>query len=466
MEYTSPSSPTNDTSLPQIAGFAPIFLNEVDVAEGIAGICLSPSASGLPYGRVRTLVRVHSVPIGVFDLELPSGEMDQAQYSREIWRVMGPKIHEHLEGDGLPGPVPDDGSPILAGIEPGCSMDRERRLKCAPYVSVIVCTRDRPTSIAITLRSLSNLAYPNYEIILVDNAPSNDATRQVVEGLHAEMPLLRYVCEDRPGLSRARNRGLAEARGELVAITDDDVVVDPHWLSELVHGFGVGAKVVCVTGLILPKLLETRAQQLFEEFGGYSRGFSERVFDMGENRPADPMYPYRASVFGSGANTAFRTEYLRGIGGFDPVLGAGTPAKSGEELAVFVQLIVDGFQLVYEPGAILYHTHHREYDALKRQIYGYGVGNAAFLTSHFVANPRLFPSFCRKVPAAIRLTFDPQSSKNRTRTSNFPRELALLELRGLLAGASAYFRSRYKARGERRGSPTPQWSAQRGQRRS
>jgi glycosyltransferase involved in cell wall biosynthesis len=121
------------------------------------------------------------------------------------------------------------------------------------------------------LRALLALDYPRYEIIVVDNAPSTSATADFIRQTYRDVPQVRYVREDRPGLSWARNCGLMAARGEIVAFTDDDVVLDPYWLIELVKAFHVADDVMCVTGLVLPLELETPAQFLLEEFGGLAR---------------------------------------------------------------------------------------------------------------------------------------------------------------------------------------------------
>ena len=84
------------------------------------------------------------------------------------------------------------------------------------------------------------------------------------------------------------------ARGNILAFTDDDVIVDPYWLVGLVRGFSITEHVACVTGLILPAELETQAQFLFEEYCGFTRGFIRRVYDLKENRPKLPLHPYIA----------------------------------------------------------------------------------------------------------------------------------------------------------------------------
>ena len=176
---------------------------------------------------------------------------------------------------------------------------------------MIVATRNRPELLQRCLEALLTLRYPRYEIIVVDNAPSSSATADLIEQTYRDVSQVRYVREDRQGLSFARNRGMQEARGEIVAITDDDVVVDANWLLELIHGFQVSDNVVCVSGLVLPMELETREHGWFEQYGGSSKGFTRRLFDMGEHHPRTPLFPYTTGRLGTGANIAFKEAHHR-----------------------------------------------------------------------------------------------------------------------------------------------------------
>ncbi len=421
---------------------APILLHEVDVAGPIADIVLTPAQAGRRYGSIRCLARLHTRPLGIVDLAPHDGGVSGQELAQAIWGALGAQILEHLQADGLAAIDGLTASGLPPAGRPRCLHARQRMLDQAPTVSIIVCTRNRPASIAACLDGMAGLAYPRYEIIVVDNAPANGETREIVRQRCARMPHLRYVREDCPGLSRARNRGLATAQGEIIAITDDDIVPDPHWLSELVHGFSLGDRVACVTGPILPQQLETPAQLLIEQYGGFSKGFRRRLFDLGENRPPDRLYPFAAGIFGSGANAAFKTSVLKALGGYDPALGAGSPACSGEDFALFVQLITSEYQIAYEPGAIIYHAHHRDYAMLRKQIYGYGVGMTAYLLKCLLENPRLLPSLIGSVPPGLLYTLSPRSPKNHKRKAGYPGELVALELRGYLAGPVAYARSR------------------------
>jgi O-antigen biosynthesis protein len=116
-------------------------------------------------------------------------------------------------------------------------------------VTVAVCRRDRTAQLAECLASLCQLDYPTLDLLVIDNAPSSPVTAQLVRACY---PQVRYVCEARPGLNWARNRAIAEARREIIAYTDDDVVVDRGWVRVLAGVFAEEAEAMAVTGLVVP----------------------------------------------------------------------------------------------------------------------------------------------------------------------------------------------------------------------
>lgn len=433
--------------IPKEPELSPVRLLEVEIAQPLPDVSLIHPETGQCYSRALSLVRLHTRPLGLVELR-PSGSGISAQeYAREIWSALGPQIIEHLRQDGLPPVGVLNATGLPSSCTPKCLRDRQSVLEDPPFVSVIVTTRDRPGSLAECLGSIFCIRYPRFEIVVIDNAPTTSATRDLVNQTYSDVPQLRYIREDQPGLSRARNCGLMAAQGDITVFTDDDVVADPHWLTALVEGFGVGDNVACVTGLILPRELETPAQIWCEQHGGFGKGFSRRIFDLAEHRPADHLFPYRVSTLGSGANMAFQTSILRDLGGFDPALGAGTITLSATEFPALFQTVTHGYQIVYEPAAIIYHAHHRDYDSLRRQLYGYGVGYTAFLTKCIVENPKLILDLFRKVPYGLFFALSPHSEKNQNKIYGYPNELNRIEIEGMLCGPFAYLRSRWNCRG-------------------
>ena len=320
-----------------------------------------------------------------------------------------------------------------------------------PQARVIVATRNRPETLAQCLDTLLAQDHPAAEIVVVDNAPSDDRTREMIAARYADRPSVRYVREERPGLGRAHNAGLADLTHPVVAITDDDVLVDPDWLGALCANFADDPTVGCATGLILPRELETRAQYWTECHGGFGKGFARRTFDLSDAPGAGPLFPYAAGAFGSGANMAFSAEALRRIGGFDPALGAGTVAKGGDDLAAFVAVIRAGFRIVYEPAAIVWHLHRRNEEGMARQAFSYGVGLGAYLTKVVVDDPRTLVHFLRAAPAGLAHLFSRGSDKNTRLPGDYPSRLRRSEQLGVLVGVPSYLVSRRRAKAERGG---------------
>ncbi|MFK4151100.1 glycosyltransferase [Streptomyces fungicidicus] len=319
-----------------------------------------------------------------------------------------------------------------------------------PYASVVVATRERAGQLARALDSLLAQDHPRFEVVVVDNAPVTGGTRELVERKYGER--VRYVCEPVPGLAVAHNRGLALARGEVVAFTDDDVVADPRWLGELTAPFAADPRLGCATGLILPARLRTPAQVLLESHGGFAKGFTPTTYDPGDPPRDEPLFPFTAGRFGSGANMAFRTDVLRAVGGFDPATGAGTAARGGDDLYGFVRVLAQGHRLRYTPYALVWHHHRETWSDLETQAYGYGAGLTAYLTAILVNRPALLPAFLARLPrglARARALTEARDTDgggapgaHATRTHPWPRRLSRLQRRGMLYGPLGYLRAR------------------------
>lgn len=424
----------------QSPDYIPVRMLEVELGQPLPTLSAFDEKKGSSYRRMRCLVRLHTQPLGSVEFKLEKDELSPDEYAPHIWQSLHVQINEHLRHDGL-SPVtslPAAGLPSL--LPPQCIAERESFLQTAPFVSIIVSTHDRPERLSICLRSLLSQHYPHYEIIVVDNAPSTNATADLIRQTYGGIPELHYIREDRPGLSWGQNCGMTVARGEIFAFTDDDVVVDSYWLLELVKAFSIADDVTCVTGLVLPLELETPAQILLEEYGGFSKGFIRRVYDMAENRAKQPLYPYTAGRFGTGACMAFRSAFLRSVGGFDLAL------RCGMDFAAFFQVVTQGYKLVYEPAAIVHHLHHRDYAMLRKQIYNYGVGLTACLTKVILESPLLLFDILAKVPYGLFFILSSRSPKNSKKSKNYPQELSALERKGMLYGPFAYVRSRWGIR--------------------
>ncbi len=303
-------------------------------------------------------------------------------------------------------------------------------------VSVVVPTCGNPGSLERTLASIFATGYELLEVVVVENRPSAPATRAVAEHAFPDQHV-RYVEEPRRGSSWARNAGLAHSEGDVIAFTDDDVVVDTGWIHNALRALEHSDNLACVTGRILPLSAETAAERLFAEFSVFDKGPELRVFRLPDSRVELPLFPYVAGHVGSGANIIIRREAAHAVGGFDRALGAGTPARGGEDLDLFIRLVQKGFSIVYDPSVIIFHDHPDSLWDLRRHAYHYGIGLTAMLTKHLVRGPHRV-ELLRTIPAGIRYLLDPGSRKNLQRSSDYPLTLKALEYWGMLLGPVAY----------------------------
>lgn len=423
--------------------FEPVRILDVELGDRLPAVP-AQLPSGELHQHALALARLHSRPLGLVTVELGEHGLDPSELAERFWSALGSEVNEHLARDLLP-PAPElSGGGISHPSTPLCIEARDRALAEAPFASIVIPTRDRASILATCLDSLLEVEYPSYEIIVVDNFPSNAETAELIAQRYAERSSLRYVRQDGP-VSDARNRGLWEAEGTVVAFTDDDVIVDRWWLLELVRGFAAD-RVACVTGMILPAELETPSQAWLEQYGGFTKGFHNRLFDIHDNRPDTPLFPYAAGMFGSGASMAFRRDVLRQLGGFDPATGPGTRARGGEDLGAFFEVIAKGHTLAYAPAAVLHHRHRKDYESLRAQAYSYGVGLGAFLTKTVVDKPARMLDVARRLPHGLAYMLSPRSEKNVNKGPDYPRELSWLEAKGLLYGPVAYLRARRESR--------------------
>lgn len=435
---TAPKLQEDLAIIDQTTEIIPVRIMEVELGQPLPILSAFDEETGRSYQRAQCLVRLHDHPLGVIELAFEKSELSASDYIQQIWTTLREQIIDHLQQDGLPPVTELDPDGIICTHTPYCLKERDTFFASAPFVSIIVSTHDRTEQLSGCLPALLAQHYPRYEVIIVDNAPSTSATADLIRQTYGHVPHLRYVREEIAGLSRGMNRGITVAKGEILAFTDDDVVVDAYWLLQLAKAFSIADDVACVTGLVLPGELETPAQFWFEEYGGFSKGFRRRIYDMADNRPSDPLFPYTMGRFGTGASMAFRPAFLKSVGGFDPAL------QGGMDIAAFFQVIKRGYKLVYEPAAIVHHIHRRRYAELRKQIYSYGVAVTASLTKSILETPQLFFELMIKVPYGIFFTLSASSSKNKKKSQHYPRSLTLVELKGLLHGPIAYIRRRRK----------------------
>ena len=303
-----------------------------------------------------------------------------------------------------------------------------------PPISVVICTRDRTDLLKGALEAILALDYPNREIIVIDNAPSNSSTAELV----ARLPV-RYVKEERPGLDWARNRGIAEASHEIIAFTDDDVRPDRGWLRGMAAGF-VDPTIMAVSGLVAPAELETEAQIQYEfGYGGMLQYLHCFKVD-GSNLTAQKLL--WASAYGVGANMAFRRQVFEDVGNFDPALDVGTPTRGAGDIEMFHRILAKGYSTFYEPTAFVWHVHRRSGEALSRQLRDNGRGFGAYLLT---CDRNRTVSRGAIVQFAVFHWLNWWLLRRLIRPNWFPRKLVFSELLGALQSPFAYTEAQLQA---------------------
>ena len=431
------SVPARDPQ-PGGATFRPVHIAEWDVLESFPAL---PADGQVDQGggRVQLLVRLASEPLGCVDVEFAASASLPAIAATAAWQTFGAQINDRLAQSGLASVtgIPASGLEIDSGLI-DFVIERDRLLQNAPYVSVVLCTRDRPERLAKCVRQLALQHYPRFEIVVVDNAPADPgAVPAALDALELTVPV-RYVVEPRGGLSWARNTGWRAARGELVAFIDDDEVPDRFWLAEVVRGFAAGDGVGCVAGVVLPAELRTQPQHWFEQFGGHSKGRGFTRAEFGPGHPQSPLYPL--PPFGAGANMAFRRDVLASIDGFHVALGAGTPTNGSEDTFAFTRVMLARHTMVYQPTAVTWHYHRETYTELEKQLHGYGTGLIAYYCALLAHRPRLLFALVGLVPTAMSDLLGKDSIRTATMT-DFPVSLLRAEMKGIIEGVPAFIRS-------------------------
>jgi len=217
-------------------------------------------------------------------------------------------------------------------------------------ISVVVCTYNRSKMLRAALQSLSAMTVPpdvQWELIVVDNN-SQDETADAVAQFSTTSPVeVRYVFEAQQGLSHARNRGIREAHGDVIAFTDDDVVVDKLWLFHISKTFQ-NFKCMAVAGKVVPAWSGSKPHWFYEE-RPYPLGFAIVHFDLGGTAR-------RITQSGFGANMAFRKEAFAKYGLFRTDLGRFKDVLMvGEETEFFGRLINGREVMAYTPDAVVHH---------------------------------------------------------------------------------------------------------------
>jgi GT2 family glycosyltransferase len=230
------------------------------------------------------------------------------------------------------------------------------KLSWVPKISVIICSYNGSSTLRDCLESVTGLCYPDFEVIVID-----DGSIDSLAGIAGQSPGVIYVRQEHAGLGVARNRGATEARGEILAYTDDDCVVDEDWLHYLAAAFeNSGFAAVGGPNISPPPVNRTEA-----------------CVAAAPGAPAHVLLDDCIAEHLPGCNLAVTREAFEAVGGFCPGYIA-----AGDDVDFCWRLQDAGFVIGFSPPAMVWHRRRISVRAYLRQQIGYGRAEAILIGEH------------------------------------------------------------------------------------
>ncbi len=229
-------------------------------------------------------------------------------------------------------------------------------------VSALICTRDRPDSVVKAVRSILQSDSPCSELLVVDQ--SDDGSTEGILKPHLKDPRLRYTRSSTRGKGRALNVGLAEAKGDIVAITDDDCEVGEGWPRHHLDVFARHPRVAVSFGNVLAVEHDPEKGFIPAYISTHDR-LCRNIWD-------------KLSARGIGANMAVRRRLVLGLGGFDPALGPGGQFFACVDGDMTVRCLLEGYHVYESKESHVHHHGFRDWEegrALTRRAW-FGIGAA------------------------------------------------------------------------------------------
>ena len=236
-----------------------------------------------------------------------------------------------------------------------------------PFVSAVICTRNRPDKIGHAVESVLANTFPNFDLTVIDQS-TGDETERVVRRLGERDARVRYRRMSIAGLSRARNLGIASTTGQIIASTDDDCLVPSDWIEKIVAAFEEQRDGELMYGQVVPAYPENGGDVLTpllridkpERLGG-ANGFR---------------------IFGMGANFAAKRSLFERAGTFDEALGAGGQLKAAEDFDMAYRAYRQNAVILLRPEVVVRHDGRRESEDWPALLRSYGFGDGAFYFKH------------------------------------------------------------------------------------
>ncbi|MFN8122479.1 MAG: glycosyltransferase [Thermoleophilia bacterium] len=314
----------------------------------------------------------------------------------------------------------------------GAGLDLASEPVPLPRMSVVLTTAGRADAAIGAVGAMLRGDVAPDEIVVVDTGPRNGVLQRMLADWYPGEGIRLLTC---PGAGRAaaRNAGLAVAAGDVLVFADDGVIADRDWLRRLAEALVVsGAD--CATGMALPLDMDSQAHLDLERLTRVPRGYFRRSTHRIADADGNVLAVHPDTLTGARRCLAVWREIAEQVGGFDPLLGAGTPARGGEDLDFVSRVLETGHTLVQEPAAILWHERRADLRGLRREAFGRGAGFAATVAKRFWEGPHR-ADVLRAVPDALRDLLAPARAG---RQGMPPGELEACQVAGVLFGPFAF----------------------------
>jgi GT2 family glycosyltransferase len=246
-------------------------------------------------------------------------------------------------------------------------------------LSIIICTRNRVDKLVPMMFSIAEAAARTtavWDLYIMDNL-STDSTRAAVESFDRTLiPKLHYRYSDKGGKTTSLNVGIAEAQGEIVALLDDDMIMEKDWMKNLLHEFADDPKLNCLGGRVI----------LHDPTDAPT---SIRPSEVREIVSIDTLDPGYIQV--GGGHLAVRRVVVAKVGKFDELFGPGQPIPAAEDLDFLYRICASGYTILFCPTVVVRHHHGRKAtDDVKNLSYGYALSRGAFYAKH-ISRLRVVP---------------------------------------------------------------------------
>jgi len=232
-------------------------------------------------------------------------------------------------------------------------------------ISVIVPSRGRPQLLGECVESILAGSELPRELVVVDQSATENRALAELGTVNGCAVLYRHSASR--GVSAARNEACAIASQEILAFTDDDILVAPDWVGEITLAVQAEADSTLISGRV--RFIDTHL----------AGGFAPSLIDEDEPKLYEGRI-WNDVLFSN--NMAFSRTIFERLGPFDPRLGAGAPYRAATDNDYCFRALEAGYRIRYVPEAVVYHQAWREKKSYPQLQWGYGVGQGACMTKH------------------------------------------------------------------------------------